>query len=194
MQRVGVFSGTFDPFHKGHLEACLVAKSVLELDSIIILIEKFPHRKSDVTAYKHRFEMADISIQKYPSLRLVDSGNNNITTSITLGLLEQIHPGAEYWFILGSDMLEHIGQWKDADKLFANFNFCVVLRNNQMQNWAEQKIDGLKKQYPKTQFKILPAVWSDVSSSSVKQELRSGIRKNIDPLAGNYAIANKLYS
>lgn len=194
-KRIGIFSGTFDPVHRGHIEACVVALGVLTLDTVIILIEKEPHRKTKVAAFHDRANMLELATSDFPSLRLVDLEKDNITTRDTLKYLEESFPGAEYWYIVGSDMLAHIKDWPDHDKLFKHMNLCVVLRDNDQLKQVKEQIEKLQNQHKDTQFTILPSVWSPISSSKAKEILRKGeLSTAIDPAVQEYIKRHGLYS
>lgn len=195
MKRVGIFSGTFDPVHRGHVESCIVALGVLTLDTVLIFIEKKPHRKTGVADFHDRANMLELAISDFPSLRLVDAGKDNITTEDTLKYLEDNFPDSEYWYIVGSDMLNHIGDWPGHEKLFMSMNFCVVLRDNDELKKVKDQIEKLQDKYEDTQFTILPSVWSPISSSKAKELLRKGeITPAINPAVQEYIKRHSLYS
>lgn len=172
MKKVGVFSGTFDPFHVAHLEVCLVAKSVCGLQTVAIMTEHKPVRKQKVTDYKHRLQMIDLSIQAYPSLRLIDPEVDNITAKSAAKVLREQFPVSEFWYIFGSDMLTHIPDWSELDVLINEFKFCVVLRHNEEKEEVLTSLKKLKKKFPKLEYKVLPAVWSPLSASQIRHTLK----------------------
>lgn len=191
---IGVFSGTFDPFHVAHLEACLVAKAVLELETVAILVEKKPRRKSGVTDYQTRLAMIDLAIQEYPSLRLIESGHDNITVDTAVPLLEQQFDNAEYWYIVGSDMVAHMEDWQNIDALFESMKLCVVLRHNADEAKTTQVLKKLKKRFDHLTYQILPGVWSPVSSSSIRQEIaQQGYSKYLHRDVLKYVIKHNVY-
>jgi nicotinate-nucleotide adenylyltransferase len=172
-QKIGIFSGTFDPFHIAHLEACLVAKSVCDLTSVLIMVEKMPKHKNGVSAYEIRVNMIDLATSEYPSLRLIDATENNITIDNTLPTLQSQFPGAEYWYIIGSDTVNSLHSWKGLNRLFDNLKFCVILRKNEDKDQAKTQLLKLKKEYKNLTYKILPAVWSEVSSSKIRKQIKA---------------------
>lgn len=193
-QKVGIFSGTFDPVHRGHIESCVVAMGALELNTVLILLEKQPRRKQDVADFNDRANMLELATMDFPSLQLVDLETTNITTDDTLRYLHQRFSGGEYWYIVGSDMLKHIKDWAGHEALFANMNLCVVLRDDSELEDTDQQLKRLHKEYPDTVFTILPSVWSPVSSSSVKQSLRNGeVVTGVDPAVQEYIHKHGLY-
>lgn len=194
-QRVGVFSGSFDPVHRGHIESAIVALGTLTLDTVLILLEKKPRRKSDLADIEDRANMLELATMDYPSLRVVDLEDDNITTQNTLDYLDKQFPGGEYWFIVGSDMLKHIEDWPDSKKLMESFDICVVLRDNNELKQVKKHIEKLEESYPDTQFIILPSVWSPISSSNIKQSLYSSpIVTGLDPAVHEYIKRHELYS
>lgn len=167
MQRVGLFSGTFDPIHIGHIEVCLVALGVCELDEVLVMIEKKPHRKNKVTDYKDRKKMAELALEDFQRIKLFDHKADNITFENTLPEIKHTYNKAQVCLIIGSDMLEHLQQWPGAKKWLPNLELCVVLRENKERKAVEAKLKTLDLE----QTKVLPAVWSPVSSSLVKSEI-----------------------
>lgn len=173
MKKIGVISGTFDPFHIAHLELCLVTKAACELDTILLMIEKKPHRKEAVTSYEQRLNMVDLATSGYPSLRMLDVGEDNITVANTLPLLREQFPDGSFHYILGSDLVEHLKDWQDVEGLCKNFKLCVVLRTNEERSEVEKQLRVLKKEYPDLEYTVLPSVWSPVSSSKIREQIRS---------------------
>jgi nicotinate (nicotinamide) nucleotide adenylyltransferase len=193
-QRIGVFSGTFDPVHRGHVESCVVALGALTLDTVLILIEKEPRRKAGVAELRDRANMLELATMDFPSLQLVDLETKNITTKDTLNYLHQRFPGSEYWYIVGSDMLGHMTEWPGHEQIFEAMHLCVVLRDNDELPTVKQHVTNLKDKHPDTQFVILPSVWSPVSSSKVKESLRNGvITTGVDPAVQEYIHKHQLY-
>lgn len=192
--RIGVFSGTFDPVHRGHIESCVVALGALELQIVLLLIEKKPRRKRDVASVMDRANMLELAISDFPSLRIVDLETDNITTDDTLAYLNQHFPETEYWYIVGSDMLRHIEDWPDHDRLLQSMHLCVVLRDNAEQVAVENHVQQLQKAYPDTKFFILPSVWSPISSSQAKAGLQKGeVVTGVDPAVQEYIKRHQLY-
>lgn len=195
MKRIGIFSGTFDPVHRGHVESCVVALGALSLDTVLVLIEKQPRRKQGVADIIDRANMLELAMANYPSLRLVDLDQDNITTKNTLDYLEKHFQDSEYWYIVGSDMLDNIEEWPDFEKLMTKMNLCVVLRDNDQLRQVKEHIEKLRESYKDAKIVILPSVWSPVSSSSAKASLRKGeITSAIDPAVQEYIKRHKLYA
>ncbi len=193
-KKIGIFSGTFDPVHRGHVESCIVALGALDLDSVVIFIEKKPHRKQDVADFYHRANMLKLAVKDYPGIRIADVDSNNITTKYALDYLDSQFSGSEYWYIIGSDTLSHVEGWEDSDLLFNEMNICTVLRNNSEEKNTQKIVNDLKKHHPQTKFVVLPAVWPVVSSSKEKNSLRIGEAPGgLDQSVADYIKQHRLY-
>jgi len=132
--RIGVFGGTFDPVHYGHLRCAEEARELLELDRVLFVPAATPPHKRHraVAAAGHRVEM----------LRLAISGNRAFAVSTieidrpgtsysvdTLRLIKSRLPGAtEIVFLLGLDAFREIHTWKDYRSLFTLADFGVFSR------------------------------------------------------------------
>jgi nicotinate-nucleotide adenylyltransferase len=193
-KKIGIFSGTFDPVHRGHVESCIVALGALDLDLVIIFIEKKPHRKQDVADFYHRANMLKLAVKDYPGIRIANVDSNNITTKYALDYLDSQFSGSEYWYIIGSDTLRHVEGWGDSDILFERMNICIILRNNAEEKNTQKIVNHLKKHHLLTKFMVLPAVWSEVSSSKEKNSLRIGKEPDgLDQSVADYIKQHRLY-
>ncbi len=170
-RRIGIFSGTFDPIHIGHIEACLVSKGAFELDKVLVMIEKNPKRKEKITDYKHRKKMVELALADFDSIELFDTGEDNITFTDTPAHLQKKFPGSQFIMITGSDMLAHMPEWVGFDEWANTQSIGVVLRTNGEEAAVKKLVKEWSKKYPKLQLTVLPAVWSPVSSSKIRSEL-----------------------
>lgn len=172
MKRIGVFSGTFDPFHNAHLEACLVAKAACELDTVLIMIEKRPHRKYNVTSYKKRVNMVDLATANFPSLRMFGTDTDNINIDNILPDLREQFVDGEYWLIIGSDTVKYLSHWHNIEKVFKYFKICVILRENKDKKTVTAELKKLQKEFQDFVYKLLPEVWSPVASSKIRRQIK----------------------
>lgn len=194
MKRIGVFSGTFDPFHIAHLEACLVAKAACELDSTLVVIEKKPHRKYDVTSFEKRYNMVDLATASFPSFRVLDVGNDNVTINNILPLLNKQFTKAEYWLIIGSDTVRHLRHWQNIEELFRVFKVCVILRENKDKKTVSSNLNKLQKDYKDFTYKLLPEVWSPVASTKIRRQIKgTGYSSLVHRDVLKYILKNNIY-
>jgi len=194
-KKIGVFSGTFDPVHNGHIESCLVAKEACELDKIYVFIENKPYRKTSVTSLKHRHEILGLALADYPSLSLTSLEVDNLDSeNVKDSLSQQYKQLEEIWYIIGSDIFLTMRQWKDFRNIARSFSLCVILRSNDKRSLVEEEAKKIIQDFSNLGIKILPAVWSGVSSSTVKDDLKNkGSSQQTPKKVIDYIRENNLY-
>jgi nicotinate-nucleotide adenylyltransferase len=133
MKRIGLFGGSFDPVHIGHLRIALDAKRQLALDEVWFIPALVAPLKEDLpVAFAHRCEMIRRMISPYRKLRLCTIEETlpqpNFTIH-TVTALQKQYPGVEFLWIMGSDQADQFGLWKEKDKLKTLIKFCVYPRN-----------------------------------------------------------------
>lgn len=192
--RIGILSGTFDPIHIGHIESALVSLAACELDEVLVMIEKKPHRKSKTTDYKARKKMVELALADFQKINLCDVSEDNITFEKTGKELQAEHKDAQFVMIMGSDMLEHLSEWPGLEDWLTEHELCVVLRENKEKAATEKKLKQLREEHPKLKAKTVPAVWSPVSSAQIKKDLKKhGGSELVHRKVMDYIKANNVY-
>ncbi len=123
--KIGIFSGTFDPIHNGHINFALNSLASKGLDKVVFLPERNPRGKSAVTDYKHRLKMLQIALQPHKKLTLLDLPDQQFTVDKTLPKIQSKFRNAELYFLFGSDIALNIKSWPGAEKLK---NIIIALR------------------------------------------------------------------
>jgi len=131
--KLGVLGGTFNPIHLGHLVLAEQAREKLSLDKIIFMPANLsPHKEnSDVAPAFARYQMVKIAIQgnKYFSVSRLEIKRGGTSYSVdTLKQLRRIYPKDELFFIVGSDVLKDLADWKDIEEIFSLAKFVVATR------------------------------------------------------------------
>lgn len=194
MRRTGFFSGTFDPFHYAHLEACLIAKEVCKLDEIVILLEHNPKHKQNVTLHHHRYNMIRLAVGEYKGFTVEDAPADNITFKSLQPLIQERYKNDELWYILGSDLLEHLPKWDGIGDMLEGMHLCVVLRSNTDRSDTEARLHKLQAQHPKLRYELLPEVWSHISSSRIRAKIsQSGKSEDVPSVVMDYIKQQSLY-
>jgi nicotinate-nucleotide adenylyltransferase len=132
-ERVGLFGGTFDPPHVGHLILASEAKSQLELTRVLWTVTPDPPHKQDqtITPLEHRLAMVKLAIQDEPSFELSDIELNRPGphyTVDTIKLLVEENPEAEIVPILGGDSLNDLPTWHQPKELLYAAHWVGVMR------------------------------------------------------------------
>jgi nicotinate-nucleotide adenylyltransferase len=130
--RIGILGGSFDPPHYGHLEMAKAALTHLNLDEVVMLpANRNPLKTRRMAPPDQRLEMLKLLVRNEPKTAVSDieltRGGMSYAVD-TVAELQMVQP-AEYWFILGSDSLKAIGDWKAPHRLFKMCRFAVVNRD-----------------------------------------------------------------
>ncbi len=133
MTRVGVFGGTFDPIHQGHLDVADAAARALGLKGVLFMPANVPpHRTAPHASAPHRFAMAALAVladDRFSVLDVEMLSDAPSFTSTTLDRLASLGLDARALFLItGADAFLDIGTWKDYPALLDRCHFVVVSR------------------------------------------------------------------
>lgn len=133
-ERIGVFGGTFDPVHLGHLIMAEEALARLRLHRILFVPAARPaHKRSrGVAAVEHRIEMLRIAVRGNPRFEVSRIEADRAGTSFTASTLETLAEkgSAEIYFIMGQDSLEEIHTWREPDRITRIARLVVLPRGD----------------------------------------------------------------
>ncbi len=132
-RRVGIYGGSFDPVHRGHLEPVDAIASRLGLDEVVFVPAYCPpHKPSGPSAPSHhRFAMLAIALAPFPRFRLSDFEVARGGTTYTVETLRQmraLRPDEEILLVLGSDALVSFETWRSWREILEGHRFAVVHR------------------------------------------------------------------
>ena len=120
--KLGIFGGSFDPIHYGHLLLAETCREQCQLDRVLFVPAAVPpHKQSqDMTSARDRVEMVRLAIGGHEQLDVstieIDRGGVSYTVD-TLSVLADEHPGASLFFLMGADSLEELPTWRDPQQL-----------------------------------------------------------------------------
>jgi nicotinate-nucleotide adenylyltransferase len=134
MSRIGLFGGTFDPIHVGHLVTAVNVRHELSLDEVLLVVANDPWQKSGhqlVTPAQDRLAMvreaiADVKCISASDLEIRRGGVSY--TADTLRELREERPGDDLFLVLGSDAAAGLPSWERADEVRALATLVVVTR------------------------------------------------------------------
>jgi nicotinate (nicotinamide) nucleotide adenylyltransferase len=191
--KIGIYSGTFDPVHIGHLEFAISSIKQAKLDKVYFLPERQPRHKPHVSTLEHRIKMLGLAIaeQGAAQLEILHLVEDRFSIEVTLPELEQKFAGDKLFFLFGSDvyakMLKH--PWLGYDKL-AKYDFLIGIRHRDDFSLATAGFSNKLL----TIIKI-NKVKSKYSSTAVRYDIKS-IKDS--PKASHsvvdYSVNNKLYN
>jgi nicotinate-nucleotide adenylyltransferase len=130
--RIGLFGGTFDPPHVGHLVTAVNVRHALNLDIVILMVANDPWQKSgarDVTTAEDRFAMVEAAVSAVDGVIAgrdeIDRGGPSYTADTLMALAEK-HPGAELFTIVGDDAAAGLTSWTRVEQV-AEYSQLVVV-------------------------------------------------------------------
>ncbi|MGH9229752.1 MAG: nicotinate-nucleotide adenylyltransferase [Acidimicrobiales bacterium] len=133
-ERLGIFGGTFDPPHVGHLVTAVNVRHELSLDRVLLVVADQPWQKvgtRDISSAEHRFAMVEAAVGDVDGLEAsrieVDRGGMSYTAD-TLSQLLAGDPTLDLYVILGSDAAVGLPSWERADEVRALSTIVVVER------------------------------------------------------------------
>ena len=131
--RLGIFGGSFDPIHLGHLIVAEYTKELMNLDRIIFIPVGNPsHRENSLSSWEHRLKMIELSIEDNPSFEVskieILSNKKNYTYD-TLIELKKNYPTDEIFEIIGEDSADYLHKWKNYEELINLCKFIVYRRD-----------------------------------------------------------------
>jgi nicotinate-nucleotide adenylyltransferase len=183
--RIGICGGTFDPFHRGHLEPVLAARKTLGWDRILYVPaaqQPFKPGRAGASGY-HRFAMAQLATRDYADVWVTPLELERSGTSYTVDTLEALHrtsDDAEFDWVIGDDNVADFDKWKDPARLLQLARFVVLTRTSAQ---------------PDARFTYAQNDIVTVSSTEIRRRVRAGepIDAFVDPLVSRYIHHNGLY-
>lgn len=172
--RIGIFGGTFDPPHNGHLALARACIKELALDELLFVpAAQNPLKNLGPRASANdRLTMLSLLVAGEPNMGVVDLEIQRGGTSYTVDTLTElglVQP-AEYWFLLGADALKGFGQWKNPSKILRLARLGVVLRPSQAD--ADVVTRFGEPYRDRVDLVRMPPV--DVSSTEIRNRLARG--------------------
>ncbi|WP_341199857.1 nicotinate (nicotinamide) nucleotide adenylyltransferase [Croceibacter atlanticus] len=176
-KNIGLYFGTFNPIHIGHLAIANHMAEFSELDEIWLVVT--PHnpfkKKSTLLDNHHRLEMVRLATEHYPKLKPstveFDLPQPNYTVN-TLAVLEEKYPDYMFNLIMGEDNLKSLHKWKNHDVILERYGIFVYPRI------SEGVIEHQFKDHPKITKVKAPIM--EISSTFIRSSIAD--KKNIRPL------------
>jgi nicotinate-nucleotide adenylyltransferase len=130
--RLGLFGGTFDPIHLGHLILAEQCREACGLDRVWFVVAGAPpHKPGGRTPVSHRLEMARIAVAGHPAFEVSDleAGRPGPHYSVeTLEAVRRDRPGDELFFLIGADSLAELPCWREPERIATLATVVVVNR------------------------------------------------------------------
>lgn len=172
MARIGIYSGSFDPVHKGHVTFALDAINSARLDRVYFAPEAKPRSKPGITHAAHRLAMIRLSVRLHRNLDLLDLPDKYFSANTTLPRLKQVFPDDELLLLVGSDVLEHMHNWPGVEFLLKHMGLVVAVRGQDDIANALQYASRLPA-IPR-EFHIIESTKPELASRYIRHSLAAG--------------------
>jgi len=215
--RVGLFGGSFNPLHTGHLRAAEEVREILELDKVIFIPSSIHPIKNDknIINAKYRLKMLELATKGIKEFEVSGVEMKRAGPSYTIDTLKHFKSkfkNYRLFFILGSENMARIDTWKDYKELFRYADFAVVGRPGfNFKNIKDIIPSGLVKQFKLSNKTAYKTVYKHtkgnnliffkikgirISSTTLRNIVKNGksIKYFVPDSVNKYIIKNKLYS
>ncbi len=218
-KRIGLFGGTFNPIHKGHLHVAGAVTERLDLDCVLFIPSGLPPHKEtkDLPSARHRMAMVRLALFETPKFKACDLEIKQVSPSYTVdtvAALKRDHPNDRLIFIIGTDAFSQLHTWKTPERLLELCSFAIISRPEHpfsrspkitrlkdIDHAALEDLDhGKRADYPfaigpQTVLHFISIPHSPISATEIRRRIAKGQgeRKRLPQLVGSYIIEHRLY-
>ncbi len=204
--KIGIYGGTFNPPHLGHMAAIQAAVEVLGLDKLLVIPSAIPPHKElpqETPAPEHRLAMVEKMVDAFQRPDVIQVSSMEMERegkSYTVDTLTEIraqYPKAELWLMMGSDMFLSLEQWYQVEKILSLAGVCVFGRTmKEKETLFTPQYEKLKEICPEAKMTTiaLPGL-VEVSSTELREfMLEGGGGELMLSAVHGYILMNQLYN
>ncbi len=199
VKKIGIYGGSFDPVHLGHLHLAKDAVKQLSLDKLIFVPTNYQPFKLNkkVTSGKDRLAMLKIAIENsdFFEVSSMELDVEKISYTIhTLDKLKEIYQNFELIFLVGTDTFFHMEKWYKADELLRKYSIAVGIRPGDNKNKALAYKAYLQNKYGTTIY-LLNNEAFNISATEIRKMVskKENIKKMVGESIERYIDERKLY-
>jgi len=192
LKHVGLFFGSFNPVHAGHLNLAnhLIDREIVDELWFVVSPCNPLKRQSELINERIRLKMLDLAIAENPKLKTSDVEFSLPVPSYTvdtLAILSANFPETEFSLIIGSDNALIFDQWKNYQKILENYSVLVYPRRG-------YDFEKVSARYP--QMKLLDTPFYDISATEIRKKIaeRNDVSAYLHPTVYRYILEKRLYS
>lgn len=179
--RIGIFGGSFDPIHHGHLLAASALVESLALDEVRLVVARRQPLKDDGhgAPAEARADMVEVAVRSHPRLRADRTEVLREGPSYTVDTLRAMRaqgPGSELILLLGADAAREFPRWREADAIRTLARVAIFARGGGEEG-------------------VIPVPRVDISSTEIRERVKAGrsIRYWVPDAVADYIAARRLY-
>lgn len=198
MNKIGIFGGTFNPIHNGHLNLAEKVSDYLNLDKVLIVPASVPPHKEwlKITDSKHRYEMCRLACQENPLYEVSDIEIKRIGRSYTIDTINEIsvtYENSKLFFIMGSDSFLSVMKWLKFKDIARLTTICTAARNEEEYKVLHEAQKLMRAEDTDTIVCDIPTV--TISSTEIRNNIIKGnnIENMVPASVAEYIKRNNLY-
>lgn len=177
MRQVGLFGGSFNPIHLGHLHLVESVYQALELDAVILMpTGEAPHKSSaEYAPAADRLAMCRLAAEKYPWITVSDYEMRKSGKSYTVDTLREFcaaQPDTAWTLLIGSDMLLSFETWRCWEEILKTARICAVSREEDDLSALRAAAEKLRCAVPEAKIRVLSVRAFPVSSTQIRRNLQ----------------------
>ena len=177
MKKYGIFGGSFNPIHYGHLMICEYIKEEMGLDKVIFIPTGNPPHKDLGVSAEDRYEMVRLAIFPNPDFEISDIETTRVKLSYTVDTireLKKIYKEEKLYFLIGLDSLFQLKTWKKIGDLSQEIEFVVALRPGYIdKEEINREIDFLRENFG-TKINLIKTPLYEISSTDLRDRIHEG--------------------
>jgi nicotinate-nucleotide adenylyltransferase len=169
-RRAGIYSGTFDPIHPGHVAFAEEAMRVCCLDEVIFIPEQKPRGKDHVTNISHRIALIEYATEAIAGLRVVRLASEQFNVEQTLPELHQAFGDSSLTLLVGSDTVRtFLYRWEGLDTLLTDVSLAIGVRSNDSPDEITTIMSQLEHDYGiPIDYTLIFTQEADMASSQIR--------------------------
>lgn len=199
--RLGIFGGSFDPVHYGHLLLAETCREACSLDEVwFVPNAQPPHKRAAaLTPVRQRLEMLELALADAPGLRVsaIEADRPGLSYTVeTLDQLRRQQPNTELFFLMGADSLQDLPTWREPERICQLATLLIVGRPGMPVpdlSILERYLDARQVEAVRRHYVEMPLI--ALSSTDVRQRVRhaQSIRFRTPRAVQEYIVQHQLY-
>lgn len=179
MSRIGVFGGTFAPFHKGHAQGLAAFLKLANLDRCLVIPSGIPPHKTKTALFtdRQRLEMTTLACEGMEGVTVSDweiTREGRSYTYKTLQWLKEQYPDDRLVLFVGSDMFLTLHQWYHPEEIFALAEIAAFSRTGEDWEKLTAQAEALKETFPEGKIRLYSEPPFPVSSTEIREKWEQG--------------------
>ena len=166
--KIGIYPGTFDPLHIGHITFATESIHSCNLDKVLLLPEAQPRNKPHVSQLTLRSSHIKKSIADKPFLDIFHPKTASFTIQETLPEIQHAFKNNRLTFLIGSDVMKAMHTWPDIEMLLSQAHLAIGMRHTESRQEIEAIIQHIRQRHHSLSYTIVQTPHAEISSTAIR--------------------------